>query len=302
MKQPLDITLSGIVDMHVHPSPCLFQRPYDDVEVAKMYASVGAKAILLKNHYEYTMSRAYHASKAVPEIQVFGGVVLNRYVGGINPLAAEFALRMGAKEVWMPNIDAAAHVEEYGAPGTYQKKGASSSLKPVQSSSRMLSGKPLSILSNGKLLDEAKEIVMLVKEHDAALGTSHLSKEEIYALVRFAKSEGFNKVVITHPYYRPPAFQMTELKPLVEQGATLEFSATISYPPASGTTIAAEAKTIREYGAEHCVVVSDAGAVPFPAPHEMLRVYAQGLFEAGITKDELKTMMIANPKRLLNLA
>lgn len=302
MKQPLDISLEGAIDLHVHPAPCLFQRPYDDVEVARMCAAVGMKAILLKSHYEYSMSRAYYATNCVPQIQVFGGVVLNRYVGGLNPLAVEYALRMGAKEIWMPDFDSAAHAEVYGSVGTYEKKGQVSSFKPAKSSVQMVSGKGLSILHDGEIRQEVRDIVKLVIEYDAILGSCHLSKKEIYELAKYVKSEGGTKLLITHPYFKPPDFQLEELKPLVDLGATLEFCASLAFPPSLGTTAEKEARTIRAYGTKNCVIASDAGAAAFPAPHETLRVYAQWLFENGISREELRTMMVENPKRLVNLA
>lgn len=46
------------------------------------------KAVVLKCHHGYTSDQAYFVRKAVPEIGVYGGVVLNNSVGGINPFAA----------------------------------------------------------------------------------------------------------------------------------------------------------------------------------------------------------------------
>ena len=49
----------------------------------------GMRAIVLKNHYEWTSGLAYIVRKAVPGIVVFGGLDLNLPVGGINPVAVE---------------------------------------------------------------------------------------------------------------------------------------------------------------------------------------------------------------------
>ena len=46
------------------------------------------KAVVLKCHHGYTSDRAYFVRKAVPGIGVYGGVVLNNAVGGINPFVA----------------------------------------------------------------------------------------------------------------------------------------------------------------------------------------------------------------------
>lgn len=42
----------------------------------------------------------------------YGGIVLNWPVGWLNPYAAESALRMGARFIWMPTRDAANSLNE----------------------------------------------------------------------------------------------------------------------------------------------------------------------------------------------
>ncbi|MFN8234197.1 MAG: DUF6282 family protein, partial [Actinomycetota bacterium] len=113
MKGPL-IDVAGAIDLHCHPHPDLFPRLADDLEVVQHAAGLGLRAIMVKCHSEPTVSRAYLTQKMVPDVQVFGGIVLNRSVGGINPAAVEAALRLGGREVWMPTVDAAFHVEMHG--------------------------------------------------------------------------------------------------------------------------------------------------------------------------------------------
>lgn len=61
------------------------------------------KAVVLKCHHGYTSDRAYFVRKAVPGIGVYGGVVLNNAVGGINPFVVEAAITYGTKIVWLPS-------------------------------------------------------------------------------------------------------------------------------------------------------------------------------------------------------
>ena len=51
--------------------------------------------LLLKEHEGSNVAEATILDLLVSSIDVIGGVVLNRYVGGINPAAAEAALRLG---------------------------------------------------------------------------------------------------------------------------------------------------------------------------------------------------------------
>ena len=76
--------LRGAADLHVHSSPDVVPRRFDDIELAREAARGGFGALLLKNHMVPTMDRAYLVQKIVPEIAVHGGIVLNDSVGGFN--------------------------------------------------------------------------------------------------------------------------------------------------------------------------------------------------------------------------
>ena len=83
-------------------------------------------AILLKSHVTLTADRAAIAEEVVPGIRVLGGLALNEPVGGLNPAAVEAAIRMGARQIWMPTMSAANDVAYYRRlrPGdASQKRG-----------------------------------------------------------------------------------------------------------------------------------------------------------------------------------
>ena len=116
------IDVAGAVDLHCHPYPDLFPRLADDFDIVRAARDAGMKAIMLKCHHENTVSRAYLVQRVIPGIRVFGGVVLNYYVGGINPAAVEASLKLGGKEVWMPTVDAGYHAEVHGGTGGYDSQ------------------------------------------------------------------------------------------------------------------------------------------------------------------------------------
>src|SRR5688500_18689373 len=103
-----DIDLTGAIDLHLHSAPDVRPRKLDDLAVARAAAARGIRAILLKSHVTLTADRAYLVEQVVPGIRVFGGLALNHAVGGINPVAVETALRMGAAEIWMPTLSSIA--------------------------------------------------------------------------------------------------------------------------------------------------------------------------------------------------
>src|SRR3954466_1007749 len=111
---------AGVIDMHVHSHPDVFGRNMDDIDVAQLAKARGMRGILLKNHTSETASRAALVMKVVPGIEVFGGVVLNRAVGGITPDAVEWMHRVyggRGKVVWLPTFEADRHVKVLGKPG-----------------------------------------------------------------------------------------------------------------------------------------------------------------------------------------
>src|SRR5438105_2649963 len=121
--------------------------------------------VLLKAHEGATYDSAAVLDRLSPTLRVRGGIVLNRYVGGVNPAAVEAALRLGARCIWFPTLDADAHARAFGSTGAYplQRGGIES-----KSGIRILD-------EDGRLVREAHEVLALVAEHDVLVATGHLS-------------------------------------------------------------------------------------------------------------------------------
>ena len=84
--------LKGIIDIHAHVGPATdlsLPRTFDAIEITQLAARHGMRAINMKQHYLETASWAYLVSRVVPGIKVFGGIALNRSVGGLNVNAVE---------------------------------------------------------------------------------------------------------------------------------------------------------------------------------------------------------------------
>ena len=86
----------GAFDLHVHISPDVVERRIDDIGLARRFAELGLAGFVLKSHYNSTAERAAVVREAVPGVEVLGAIVLNRAVGGVNPVAVEIAAREGA--------------------------------------------------------------------------------------------------------------------------------------------------------------------------------------------------------------
>src|SRR5580700_8116152 len=97
--------LRGAFDTHMHISPDVVERIIDDISLARKFQELGMAGFVLKSHYGSTAERASVVRAAVPGIDCLGAIVLNRAVGGLNPLAVEIAAREGARTVWLPTVD-----------------------------------------------------------------------------------------------------------------------------------------------------------------------------------------------------
>jgi hypothetical protein len=292
MKGPL-IDVTGAVDMHCHPHPDLFPRLADDLEVVQHAGQVGLRAVMIKCHSEPTVSRAYLAEKISPGVQVFGGIVLNRAVGGINPAAGEAALKLGAKEVWMPTVDAAYHGEMHGGTGGYDVQSSGTTAAPKTG---------ISVTDDqGNLRPETVEVLDLISQYGAILGTCHISPKEIHALVTEARARGVEKIVITHPFFKVPNLDIEDLKTLSAQGAYAEFGYCTVSPMWHYATVTKVADAINTIGASHALLVSDTGQRHNPMPADALRIFAQSIFESGVSEEDIDRLIKVNPAELLGL-
>ncbi|HVM13473.1 MAG TPA: DUF6282 family protein [Egibacteraceae bacterium] len=285
------LDMANAIDLHCHPYPDLFPRAGDDLSIALAARDSGMRAVVLKCHHESTVSRAYHVQRQVPEIDVFGGIVLNSYVGYINPAAVEAALKMGGKVIWMPTIDAGYHAQMHGGTGGYE----------AQSGGRARSEGVWVLDERGDFKPEVREVFELVAEHDAILGTCHLSPREIVAIVKETAERGIQKVTVTHPFFKVPNLDMGTVEEVARLGAYLEFGyCTIS--PAWHYAIPEKVvEAVQRVGASRCLLVSDTGQRHNPLPHEALRVFGQTVFEKGLSGADIETMIIRNPLGLLGI-
>lgn len=298
------INLKHKLDLHIHSSPSLFIRLLDDLQVAKLAKDAGLEAIMLKEHSENTVSRARFLEEQIDGIKVFGGVVLNNYVGGINPELVKDILEQGGKQIWMPTVDSAFQATQIASGGNLKKIFGLPSMKEKSSTLKEEATtqiKKISILKNGVLTETVKRVVELVAQYDVILGTSHLSEEEIFKLTEFATKKGVQKILITHPYFWIPGLSLNSIKKLTQLGAFLEFCALNIFPPDPSTTIDKIIEAINTVGVEKCIITSDGGQLFAPLPTETLRVYAQCLHEKGMKVNDLEIMMTEIPRWLLGL-
>ena len=294
MRRDLEL-LKGAIDTHVHSGPSVFPRLMDAVEAAEAARAAGMRGLVFKHHHMSTVDRAYLARRSVPEVEVYGGITLNYAIGGLNPFAVDAALKLGAKIVWMPTVDARNHRRHFGELGKYGSKLNYS--KPLLYEE----AEGITIFHDGVLNSSLEPILNSVAEADAAVATSHLSVEESKAFVEEALHRGVRRIVVTHIAFVTTALSIQEQRWMADRGAFLELCYSSLSPAWCCTSIDKVVEAIREVGAEHYILSSDLGQVHNPPPPEGLRIYIRLLLEHGIEPDDVRTMVKENPERLLGL-
>lgn len=282
----MDIDLTGIVDLHLHSGPDTRPRLYDDIDLARRCAASGLRAIMIKSHVTLTAHRATIAQKVVPGIRVCGGLALNAPVGGLNPAAVETAIRLGAKQIWMPTSSAAHHI-------AFHRSAFPERPAPIAPGITVLQ-------EDGSLLPAVHEILRLVAEAGIMLGTAHLSPREIAALVPAAQQTGVHRIVITHPGLAISSVSLEQQCALVGRGVWFEHCFVqlgFSIPTPIESIIA----SIRTLGAERTILTSDLGLAGHPDPIDGWRSYLSTLLQQGIPWADLEHMTKKNPAELIDL-
>ena len=102
MTLPGEAIVHDAVDMHVHPLVDGGFSARLANETVQGMADSGMQAVLLKPHFTETTMVASLIDHLVPDIRSFGGLIMERSAGGIDPNVVKTQIREGAKKIWMP--------------------------------------------------------------------------------------------------------------------------------------------------------------------------------------------------------
>jgi hypothetical protein len=283
---------AGAIDMHVHANPDVFGRNMDDLDVARLAKAKGMRGIVLKNHVSETASRAALIMKVVPDLEVWGGIVLNKAVGGVNPDAVEWMHRMyGArgKVVWLPTFESDKHLKTLSKPDA----------------------RGLVVAPGGRITPEMEAILKIIARENLVLATGHVHPEEIIAVVRRARELGIKSILVNHGFTNVPGLSLGQAKQLVDMGAMIEvaFLHFRAGPNASlpfltyCTQVSAKsvAQSLKTLGAQNLVISSDVGQAGNMTHPDALEIAISELKAEGISDAEIDLMLRKNPARLLGL-
>lgn len=276
----MDNLLHGVFDLHIHTAPDVTPRKCSDLELARRLQAAGMAGCAIKSHYADTAGRAAVLQELYPELRIAGGITLNRSVGGLNPQAVERTAQMGGRLVWFPTLEA----REYQR---YRRGNDGSDLSPF-----------LTVWDeNGKLLPQVYEVLEVAARYRMVVGTGHLSAPEGLAVVRAAREQKVERVVLTHADNPANQYTLEEQRRAVEQGALVEHCYFTTYY--QRTPLEEIIRQIRGVGCENVILSTDFGQPASPYSDQGMLEYMQRLLEAGISQSDLEQMTSTTPRRLL---
>lgn len=282
------------IDVHIHIGPEVIPRKYT-AESFAVEESGKIGGAVLKNHF-YSTQPFINEIKNIKGMKMFGGIVLNNAVGGINAetIYASSLLTNNPIVVWFPTINAENFLSKSEfeiAPEWTRKKNffarKSKNIKPVK-------------VTDGKILSKKIiEILQMIRKCNAVLATGHISWKESVILVNKAVEMGIKNIVITHPIYQKINMPISVQKMLAQKGCFIEQS--YSMYSIDKIPIRKIAEQIKAIGSQNVILSSDVGQTFSPSPSKALLQFSTLLEKEGTSEKELFTMMVTNPKKLLRI-
>ncbi|MFD2417202.1 DUF6282 family protein [Amycolatopsis pigmentata] len=285
--------LHGLVDLHCHSGPNPLPRRFDHVEAARDGARLGMRALLAKSHHHNTVMDLLAMKQQLDGLstQVFGGIALNQWVGGINPYAVELSLRMGGRAVWFPTVSSSAHVEHHRSGG-----GFPSPTIPLSGAQTDIRGE------DGEFLPEVYRVLDLIVEAGALLSAGHLPSDDVLALFTVAAERGVRRMVLSHPNFLIGS-DAARCREFTALGAYIEHETSMYDPEVAQARGGPDVlmRWIEEVGPEHTVLASDLGQRGRPMPVDSFIRVGGALLDLGLPEKDLRMIVRDNPSFLLAL-
>lgn len=281
------VDLHGVSDIHIHATPDSRPRSINELEFAKKAKEAGYRAIMYKSNDWSCHDRAWLVREAVPNMEVFGSVILNRLTGGINPYAVEQALKTEGNYcrcIWLPTLDAAYQCSKEGR------------------------GPGIAVLdTTGAILPEVVKVMELCGANNIILATGHCSPQESLCLARKAREIGLNKFVVTHVNSLIWTMTPEQIREITDLGVYVELCALPmfwgkgtsmpQFPWQSPDIFTAFARI----APESTFISTDMGQAGLPSPLHGMAGAIAALRKAGISQAHIELMTKTTPARLVGL-
>lgn len=251
-------TLEHFSDIHIHTGPDVKPRLLTDVEAAFDAKKEMMHSITIKCHCEPTSGRARIAS-LVTRFPVFGGVVLNEEVGGINPKVVETSARLGGKFIWFPTVSYSTLEIDWGS---------------------------------------VEDVLHIVKEYNMVVATGHLKPDEIFKVIDLAHSMGIWRIVVNHPLTGVVGANVDEQIEMSRK-AYLEHCFVACMEKHDGLDPKIISESIKRIGADRCIMATDFGQKHNQSPVMGMKMFIKAMIDNGISYSDVNTMCVKNPQKII---
>lgn len=275
--------MDGAIDIHCHSGPEAYAaRSASEVEMSLRACEAGFGAVVYKCHSSPSARSAALVQEMVNrwavehgkrKTDVFGGVVLNTTVGGLNPEAVVVNARLDGKYVWLPTLDSVPDREWAGLSGGVELFDA-----------------------DGRVVGALKEIFDLISQTEMVLGLCHQKAREQLLLLEEARKAGIRRIELVHPTYSIYKMSVEEMKLAVEKGAYLGIYSFSLNPNFDADLVL---RVIKEIGPERLVMGSDCGMFTGDSPVDGMRRLITWMLHSGVPDEAVERMAKANARELL---
>jgi hypothetical protein len=305
---------SGLVDTHYHIGPELLPRRYNVATLAASARDWGA-TLVLKNH-TYATTPLASLARSEYGVRFLGSIVLNRFVGGLNPDAV-LGARSGNRSrvadeeaspdepplvVWMPTVHAAAHLKTLGH--AFDPRWSGCCGEPHGEAVAAQREPPVEVFDDAlKPRPELLKVLEVIAQTGSRLATGHLSSAEVVKLIPLALDYGVPSVIITHPHYPATRLSDEQLRALTRDPRVF-VEHCLAVHTIEKVALEQFAASIRVTGAEQVIVASDFGQIcsaPFPDGTFHYASKLGQLLERQLSRADFLNMFSRNGARALGL-
>jgi len=205
----------------------------------------------------------------------------------------EAAGRGGAKVVWLPTAHSENQLHHEEQPGVAPHPAALR-LAGYETAVQVFN-------ADGTLTANAEAVLEIIRDRGMVLATGHLTPEEVDRLTVRALEIGVRKIVSTHPDLPVISMPVELQKKLAARGIFFERTFNVTAPSYNALTVPQLAARIREVGPASTIMATDFGQPNSPLPADGLESYVAGMLENGFSPDEVRQMVGAHARGLLDI-
>jgi predicted metal-dependent phosphotriesterase family hydrolase len=159
----------------------------------------------------------------------------------------------------------------------------------------------VSVVRDGGLTADTKAVIAVIAKHRLVLATGHVSPHEALTLLREARRQGVEHLLVTHAMNPPVLMDVSQMQEAARLGAFIEFVGGSVKTASAAARIDRFADAIRKVGPQFCILSSDLGQKGNELPTDGFAAFLLALRARGFTEPELDRMSKQNPAQLLAL-